>query len=162
MKTLDFDSIDNMHNGSDFNKELRAKLRKENRMLKVLWITDDRVAEDFEDYNEMESEQWFVSVDIINVFKYKAGYDVVMIDYGMLGDEYKNSQEEMRRIKVLQEYYATDIKMVWCGGLGGNKHYQNAVIIDFPRQKFLHNLKSLPLNDYYVNFNRWLGGVDKW
>jgi hypothetical protein len=158
---IDFKEIMNMHNGSDFNKELREKLQRENRRLKVLWITDD-FKEYHIDLQIKRARHWFIDLEIIDVFKYKSGYDVVMIDYGMLGGGSRFDNEEHRRIRVLQDYKATDIKMVWCGALGRGDYYTNAVIQDFPRNKFLHNLPSLGFGDPEVDLHRWLGGIDKW
>ena len=157
---LNFKDIMEMHNGSDFNKELREKLKKENRRLKVLWITDDYERGMTQNTFKQNAKDWFVDLYFTNVFKYKDGYDVVMIDYGMLGGNKKADKEEMRNIKVLQDYNATEIKMVWCGGLSGR--YEEAVRIDFPKNKFLHTIRSLYLNNFCVSLRRWLGGIDRW
>jgi len=153
---LDFNKIMNMHNGSDFNKELREKLKKENRRLKVLWITDDYERGNTQNSFKETSKHWFIDLYFSNVFKYKPGFDVVMIDYGMLGGEIKGDSEELRKIRVLQDYNATDIKMVWCGGLSGR--YQESSIIDFPINKFMHKIKDLRLNEFYVCLHRWQCG----
>jgi hypothetical protein len=116
---------------------------------KILFITDDlstwghKQYTDHLDFFNKESgeDRLGLKFDIIasfEDFKTCNGYDLVMIDYGLVG----NSENA---ITILQKIYNTGIKMAWVGGLGGSNHYNEDARKLYPRQKFLHNLPSAPI-----------------
>ena len=130
------------------------------KKLKVLWITDD-----FDRHIKLYEDNWArhnLDLKILNKWEYLKGYDLVLIDYGFIGYWDKEKFKDFDKIRMLQSYYLEGCKMAWCGGLGGGDSYTNAVKEDFPKNKFLHNLRSLDLHDIEWSVIRWRDGVDEW
>jgi len=107
-------------------------------MKKVLWITDDE--RDSELYSDED-----VSYTFSYKFQYIKGYDLILVDYGFLGGRHKNDEVEKNNIDVLRKYYFDKIPIFWIGGL--SHMYVDKCKKDFPKIRFLHNIKSFDLQD---------------
>ncbi|GAG96280.1 unnamed protein product, partial [marine sediment metagenome] len=111
---------------------------REDRMKKVLWITDDQ--SDSELYSDED-----ISFTLLNKFEYLKGYDLILVDYGFLGGRKKDDEIEKNNIEVLRKYYLEKTPIFWTGGL--SHMYVDECKRDFPRIKFLHNIESFDLHD---------------
>lgn len=121
-------------------------------MKKVLWITDDeRDAELFSDED--------ISYTFLNEFKYIEGYNLILVDYGFLGGRKKDDEIETNNIEVLRKYYLEKTPIFWTGGL--SHMYVDKCKQDFPRIKFLHNIKSFDLHDIGFWVSDYLNQGDK-
>lgn len=107
-------------------------------MKKVLWISDD--IRDSELYSDED-----VSYTSLKEFKYIKGYDLILVDYGFLGGRTKDDEIEKNNIDVLRKYYFEKVPIFWTGGL--SHMYVEKCKKDFPKIKFLHNIKSFDLQD---------------
>ena len=108
-------------------------------MKKVLWITDDLII--YEDIICKEKFKYYsLDLTLSELFFFEDSFDLVLVDYGHVGDE-------TNAIEVLRKYYLEDIQVIWTGGLGGGDRYQNDCKKMFPKEKWLHKIKSWELRD---------------
>ena len=116
---------------------------------KILRITDDQ------DNLQLGTSCYSSNIEytgkVINKFQFLKSYDAILIDYGMMGN-FKNS------VDILRKYYFAGIPMFWCGGLSSK--YEDDCKKVFPDIKFLHQIKSIELQDPATSLDRYFWGTD--
>lgn len=112
----------------------------------VLLISDnfkDKDAEVFkkkvepgEYYSGKQANLFRFNIDIINSFKNidVTKYHIILVDYGLIGDEEENAIELLKKASVKK------IPLAWVGKF--YNLYNNDAKKVFPKLKFLHNLPS--------------------
>lgn len=70
-------------------------------------------------------------------------FDIIIIDYGLVGGIFRDRYEEKERLKLLQEFKADKKTLIWGGAM---THYiLSSAKREFPKLKFLHNLPVVGL-----------------
>lgn len=115
---------------------------------RILFITDDfdnnawqirkKLCESGNIFYDSKSNYLKFKFDKVKTFEEidnRKRYDVILIDYGIIGDKEKN-------IEFLESFWLKGILLAWVGGLGGSNRYNEDAKVMFPKQTFLHNLPS--------------------
>jgi hypothetical protein len=104
----------------------------------VLYITDD-LADSQKDHihKYMDGDYGLTIVDDDNWKKMNyLLYDIIIMDYGMLGDE----ENLLRKMKQ------SGAKLGWCGAM--SERYNEDAKRHFPKLRFLHDLPYAPIRDF--------------
>ncbi|KYC46926.1 MAG: hypothetical protein AMQ74_01737 [Candidatus Methanofastidiosum methylothiophilum] len=132
-----------------------------------MYITDDYDDKDFRERikgqinngmfyyeypNDKESLNWLefdttIATRFHKVFEMtqeeRDSFDIVIVDYGIMGGTFRDRSEEKERLRLLQEFKADKKKLIWGGAI---THYIPASVKrEFPKHKFLHNLPIVGL-----------------
>ncbi len=120
---------------------------------KILFFTDDFDQEmldmscsDGDFFYNDESNWCRFKIEKITSFKEvdrRKKYDVVLIDFGLLGNREKQGEEE--NIEGLRYFHNKGIPLAYVGGLPERSNAEARRF--FPRIKFLHNLPCSSLSD---------------
>lgn len=71
--------------------------------------------------------------------------DFLLVDYGAISE----FSDTIKNLVTLKKYYLNGTKLFWCGALSNwmDYTYNDDAFLCFPREKFLHNLEEVSLND---------------
>lgn len=126
--------------------------------IKVLMILDDyeevRIEQEIiETINEGNENTKFDTTiihdfDELEKLSNVGAFEIILVDYGVMGEYYVDKEKEDKKIEYLQNWYLDGKELVWCSALA--RRIMPNVEDDFPNNKFLHNLRYVNIDPHHI------------